>query len=338
MPIAKKYKYVDLSGYAFTGKHAVIDLLREFEGFCVPHFEFEFNLLRIQGGIRDLETALVDDWSPIRSDAAIRRFRKVVDRFSSKNSIVDPSSWFCAVGWNYEDFFNSRFKELSTAYLDEFIETSWQTNWPYPLAEIPGYELFFRKLKKLCGAKDAMDFEICLAAPETFIEVTRNYLNNLLAAFVQNRREDSARTVVMHNSFEPFNPSRSIRYFHDAKSIVVDRDPRDNYVAGLWYRPTALPPDKFIKRYRLYRQLSKRHDDGNINVLRILFEQLVLEYDTTVPKILDFLGEDHSVHVEPKKYFDPAISGKNVGIWRNYEHQEEIDLIYHELNEYCYES
>ena len=68
-------RYLDLSGYAFTGKHAVIDLVREFAGYTVAHFQFEFNLLRIQGGIRDLETALSDDWSPIRSDAAVRRFR-----------------------------------------------------------------------------------------------------------------------------------------------------------------------------------------------------------------------------------------------------------------------
>src|SRR5215217_1070617 len=95
-------RVVDLNGYALTGKSAVSDLLREFEGYWVHRRRvkgiqkssidrsrlnteyseqwktalspatgfgdpFEFDLIRMPGGIRDLETALVDDWSPIRS-------------------------------------------------------------------------------------------------------------------------------------------------------------------------------------------------------------------------------------------------------------------------------
>lgn len=54
----KKYRFLDLSSYGFSGKHAVINLAREFKGYHVPHFKFEFNLIRIQGGIRDLKNAL----------------------------------------------------------------------------------------------------------------------------------------------------------------------------------------------------------------------------------------------------------------------------------------
>ena len=69
------YRFLDLSGFIVSGKQAYSDLLREFDGFLVPEAEREFELIRIQGGIRDLENALVEDWSPIRADAALRRFR-----------------------------------------------------------------------------------------------------------------------------------------------------------------------------------------------------------------------------------------------------------------------
>lgn len=335
MPQNKNYKYLDLSGYAFTGKHAVIDLLREFKGYNVPHFEFEFNLLRIQGGIRDLETALVDDWSPIRSDAAVRRFRLVTNRLAAKNSYLDPLSWFSAAGWNYEDYFNGQFRNLSEEYLTSLITSSWVTNWPYPLLEVSNCDLFLRKLLKLLGSGKSMDFEVCLAAPDKFVELTQSYMSGLMAAFVNNC--DTTNTVVMHNSFEPFNPGRSLKYFADAKCIIVDRDPRDNYVAGLWYRPTALPVSQFIQRYRLYRQAASPSGLEGGRILKVRFEELVFDYSSTLAKILSFLGESPSIHAEPKKYFDPAVSAKNVGIWKTYEKQDEIEMIARELKEYCHD-
>ena len=329
----KIYKYLDLSGYAFTGKHAVIDLMREFRGYCVPHFQFEFNLLRIQGGIRDLETALVDDWSLIRSDAALRRFEKLVKRLAGRNYWLGPASWFSAIGAGYDEYFHGQFSPLSKKYVEGLVEAAWHADWPYPLTDISAGELFFRKLLRQLRIRRAMDFNVRLSAPKNFLDLTKSYLNGLMAAFADNQAD--IHTVVMHNSFEPVNPIRAARYFHDAKCIIVDRDPRDNYVAGLWYRPTALPPEQFIHRYRLYREAvgGRKEEDGII--LRINFEDLVLDYQKTLEKILAFLGETSASHVSPKKYFDPAVSVKNVGIWKSYPKQDEITAIARELKEYC---
>jgi len=83
-------------------------------------------------------------------------------------------------------------------------------------------------------------------------------------------------------------------------------------VAGLWYKPTRVPVDEFIKRFRIYREIAKRNAIESENILRIKFEELVTDYKKTLDKILRFLCEDKSVHVHPKKYFDPAISIKNL--------------------------
>ena len=70
--------FLDLSGYVLTGKSALTQVIREFEGFSVPDVEFEFGLFRMKDGLFDLEHSLVNDWSPLRSDAAIRRFIRLV--------------------------------------------------------------------------------------------------------------------------------------------------------------------------------------------------------------------------------------------------------------------
>lgn len=333
MNAEKKYKFLDLSGYGFSGKHAVIDLAREFRGYHVPHFAFEFNLIRIQGGIRDLETALVDDWSPIRSDAAIRRFKRLVNRLGSKNKWTDPRSWFSAVGWNYDEYYNHQFFKLSGEYIAGLAMATWVTDWPYPLGELSDGELFARKLARILRINGASDFEVNLSAPDNFLGLTRTYLARLLSS---NVGEDTT-TIVMHNAFEPFNPQRSLRYFESAKCIIVDRDPRDTFMDQLKYRPMRLPVDEFIRRYRLYREIAARNYTESKDILRIRFEDLILDYDHTVAKILNFLGETESIHAAPKKYFDPTVSIKNVGMWKHYEKQDEIEKIHRELREYCRE-
>jgi hypothetical protein len=337
MSAERPLAYVDLSGYAFTGKHAAIDLLREFRRFHVAKFAFEFNIMRVQGGIRDLETALVDDWSPIRSNAAIQRYRLLIDRFASKNAWLRPTSWFHATGWNYEVFFQGRFRARSNRYLEELSEAEWMAEWPYPMAEMHGTELFRRKLLRLLGVKSAFDVPVVLAAPssEAFMAVTRDYLADLLTAFAEG---SGAHTVVMHNTCEPFNPGRALRYFYDARSIIVDRDPRDNYVAQFSVRSVMVPPEIFVQRYRLYRELAKKHADPPGRVLRLQFESLVLDYEQTLPRIYAFLGMAPADHIAPRRYFKPEESSRNIGIWRSHPKQDEIEYIRRELSDFCYHS
>jgi len=330
----KHYKFLDLSGYAFTGKHAVIDLMREFEGYHVPHFAFEFCLLRIQGGILDLKTALVDDWSPIRSDAAIRRFKKLVKRVGTKNSRLDPRTWFEAIGLNYDEHFNHLFFELSERYLAELVEVSWKAAWPFAMADWSGSELLWRRLKRRVGFKDAFEVEMYLAPPDNFARATRRYLCDLLSSNVA----PDTTTIVMHNAFEPFNPYRCLDFFDSAKSIIVDRDPRDNFVAMSLYKFLALPAAEFTKRYRVYRMAAQRNMKPSDQILRIQYEDLVLRYDEALARILTFLDEDKTVHATPRKYFNPAISVKNIGIWKSHPNQKDIEYIARELPEYCYKN
>lgn len=326
------FRYVDLSGYGFSGKHAAIDLLREFDTYHVPHFEFEFCLLRIQGGILELESALHEDWSPIRSDAAIRRFRRLIRRLGVRSTMRKPWTLFAGAGYNYDQHFNGRFLELSNAYVDSLVTKSWVTNWPYPLTDLSGLELFARRLANKLGIPGALDVEVSLACPHDFVNHTRRFLDRLLSSNV----DGNTRVIVMHNAFEPFQPQRCLKYFDNVKSIVIDRDPRDIYVQQLSYRPVAASAPDFIVKYRVYREAAKRYATDDAAILRMRFEDLVLDYDRTLATVLAHLGETEAIHTRPRRYFDPSQSRKNVGLWKSHPHPEDIQLIESELSEYCY--
>src|SRR5262249_23008212 len=151
------------------------------------------------------------------------------------NRLTSPRSWFEAVGWNYDDYYGGAFFDLSRRYLDRLVTASWAAPWPYALADCSDGELFVRKLKQKLRWPGAMDFEYHLSRPADFVAATREYLAAVLGSNVA----PDTRIVVMHNAFEPFQPARSLKFFDHAKAIVVDRDPRDTYVQGLWYAPVA---------------------------------------------------------------------------------------------------
>jgi Sulfotransferase family len=176
-----------------------------------------------------------------------------------------------------------------------------------------------------------MDFTVTLAAPDNFLALTREYLQDLLSS----NADKTTRTIVTHNALEPFNPTRALRYFSNARIIVIDRDPRDSFVAMKPHRHLAVSVDDFILRFRVFREEAARHPEDSRQVLRLKFEDLLFDYGATVARVLNFLEEDSSVHVSPGQYFNPDISRRNAGIWRQHPDQGEIQKIKNALGRWC---
>lgn len=344
----------------FSGKAAAIDLICEFEGYSVPNYRYEFPLIRIQDGIMDLEKALIDDWSPIRSDIAVKRFQKLVTKMSGHKRKLFSIKEEELISWNYHVLYGDKFYQYSMDYAESLIDFKVKAAWPYYSMCEPFHEILKRRLRKLFIILSDMlkgrglhnkpvfdEIDLFIISGDEFLEKTSRYLEKILSIPVD---ADNVHTIVMHNAFEPFNPWRPIRYFHDAKCIVIDRDPRDVYVTSLSYsdgfndNPSvyskiscAFNVDYFIKRFEIYRKNVNIDKDPKGRVLRIHFEDLVMEYDNALELIYGFLGESEETHKQKMKYFDPAVSSKNIGLWKNYPHQNEIDQIYSQLKNYCHE-
>lgn len=325
---------LDLSGYGFSGKHACSDLLREFDGYHVEDPAFEFNLLRAPGGMVDLEAAVTGAWSFIRSDGAVRRFRRVVTRMAAQNRWNHPLSWFQAIGWSWDEHYKGRFSGLANKFIGRIVEESWDTEWPFAWVDEGAIEVFLRKLAAGFGLRNAGKFRVHLVRPEGFQLAAQDFLMELLRI----RMESRSRVAVLHNAFEPYNPERCFHFFPVAKSIVVSRDPRDVFTehARTWYAPMRIPCVEFISRFRAYQQLSG-HPEKAPGVLRIRFEELVLQYDETLTRILAHLGEPASIHVRKGEIFKPEVSCVNVGIWKEHPSQADIRRIEDELSMYCWE-
>ncbi len=333
----KQYKYIDLSGYSFTGKSAYNHLFSEFEGYHTHPYNFEFDILRTQNGIVDLYISLVDEWSPVRSSEAIRNFKKIIQAYGGNKTLLDRLTTH---GRHYDSKFLN-FSIISEQYIDSLVNSSWQGQWPYAFEKIPKFQLFIYKVLFNIGYQAIFEEEVYLSAPtdNDFKLKTKKYLNEILSS----RVASNISTIVMNNVFEPFNPSKSMQFFHNAKSIIIDRDPRDIYLSAWdytnhngskgWKSTLGSDVESFVQRFKLYRDKINHSNDNNI--LRITFEDLVFQYEQTLSTIFDFIEEDKSIHIDKKKFFDPDISKKGIGMWKNTDRKKEIDYIHNSLKEYC---
>jgi hypothetical protein len=333
----KDFFVLDLSGYSFSGKSAVYDLLTEFDGYFSHSKEFEFELIRVQGGLLDLRNALVDNWSPIRSSESIRNFYRLIDRIGGSG---DTRSRFTSAGSNYDRIFPG-FTDISKDYIESLIDASWYCDWPFPLYSCDLGSLLLKKIKKKLGFNSKELLYLSRPSNDFFISSTNLYLYRLFSSAIPGGN----KCLVINNAFEPFYPEKSLELIESSKSIIVDRDPRDIYLSALdagliqgsevGLAVTGQNVLNFIDRFKVYHLLSPI---SSPNVYRLSFESLVLDYEAESTRVLNFLGENLKVHSRKYSVFNPASSAKNVGIWKSLNNaslKSDIKIIERELSQYC---
>ena len=92
--------------------------------------------------------------------------------------------------------------------------------------------------------------------------------------------------------------------------------------------------EKFILRTnQFYKILDNNFHD---RILKIRFEDLVLNYEETKKEIEEFLCLTEENHISKFKYFNPLQSNKNVMIWKKIFKSITIEKIKNEINYFEY--
>ena len=324
---------IGVSGFSWSGSGAVIDYLMEFPKNQI-YANCEFTLAYHPDGLLDLDRNLNENCAKfLSSGVAIPRFRKLAKMLLSrqtKGEIVSLTDEYLKklvqadwVGleagqvllhnkWIYNNIASRVRHRIITKLPMEFC---WRFK-PYPLAE--------------------MEFSI---RPENFSEATLDYTSKVLRACGLNLD----RPIVLDQPFPGNNPVPYMKYYQDAKAIVVDRDPRDVFIflravfPGHSYSIPLQDVKEYVAYYKyMHKDLKKDLDDKN--VLYIRFEDLIYEYEKTSNRINDFLGLSFEEHKYTKKYFVPEDSMSNTQVYKKYgNYQNEIIYIEKYLKDYLYD-
>ena len=139
------------------------------------------------------------------------------------------------------------------------------------------------------------------------------------------------------------------------KLIIVHRDPRDQIADlvkhNLLFNDIETPTRELLAQYggsragaiayeiemiqsRRDHTFSLQKELGEGNVLILKFEDVINHYDETTAQIEGFLGLDPQDHTAKKSFLDPALSVKNIGIYKQFLHEDELPLFTDIVAEY----
>ena len=174
--------------------------------------------------------------------------------------------------------------------------------------------------------------QLCVASSKEIGSVNFSLkLGILLAALEKNK----SKLFIFDQILEPQQLYRIAHYFdEDVRFVVFDRDPRDMFLSSkyIWSKSqnySILPTE--IKNYIHFysRLLASEKIIEDDRILRIHFEDMIYNYDSSVEKIEKFVGKKIlGEHKYKKQFFNPEVSIKNTQVFNsNSSWKDEIQII-----------
>lgn len=334
-------KIVVPTGYMGSGSSAITDLIAEVDGYDADTGTFEYVFLHCPNGVFDLEDKLLIGNNALRSDEALHAFRKTMKQ------LFDKKYWW--VG-HYNKNVSPHFMEITNQYIESLVQHRPEFYWYYQ--ENADWKMLLklvvRKIVQVCTfgngkvAKPLLynDLILSYVKPEEFYTKTRRFLQELWEEMGIKKRN-----LILDQLLLPFNLFRLPNYFdqEEIRVFVVERDPRDVFIINkyIWSKnnePVPYPTDvhDFCKFYRKLREMEILVENGS--VFRLHFEELIYNYEETVARVLETLGEKSSKHTKKNTKFIPARSIENTQLFLiNEKYAKEANIIRQELSEYLYD-
>lgn len=321
-------------GFGSTGSSVVTDYLKEFNNVQVKD-NLEFTYVSGVDGLIDLERAVMNPHNRTAdSISAIKRFLKMVERKKHNFEVHGlPEKLFLdSANCFIENITMSRWYSYDSSEMKNniigLIFAKFMQNKVLPRLEI----------KKGHRINIWPKTEVRLSVrPSNFYEAARNHVDDLLVGMGL----DTNGIIALDQPFAGNNPQACFPFFKDPYAIVVDRDPRDNYVFAktkLLGKFNYIPidtVDDYIAYYRCLRK-DQPYLEDNPRILCIRFEEMVYEYENTSTRIRRFLGLPENPN--PKKVFDPALSIANTQVFKRFtKFSDDVKKIEDELTDYLYD-
>ena len=319
---------VSVTGFGHSGSGAVLDLLSEYEDVTTIGYadkesgrmqcQFEFDFMRRPWGLFDLERAFAKDAPYVLPDSCLKSFLQYIAYLHGMVGGV----------------FNDDFIVATREFIGELVYAKYGANGPFG-----NYDgLSHMQVLGSAGARWVFGHDearrICMLKNISIDEyrvIARRYLRKVIGMCLC--AGNGGRCIVLDQATSDGTADidKYIDFLGPHKEIAVWRDPRDVYATGRFLNEDWIPdvPHVFCEWYR--RRVSKYVDLKHPDFMLLRFEDLVLRYDKIMAMIEDFLGVKSDAHRKMRKFFNPDVSCRNVGLYKRLDNKSAIETIEREL-------
>lgn len=324
-------------GYYATGSSAVKDLCREYSN-CDSIGDYELRFVQDPKGISDLEYNIVENNHRHNTSNAIKDYLKLAKFYNGDFYTKRYRKYFC------EDFM-----KITQKYIDDLVQLESKAWWHYDQYNRGKIFYFFdilygkfvsifrKGLRKSFLSNKEKGYYTYMSKEE-FYRITQEYTDSLM----KNANKNNTPFLMAEQLVSPSNVNRYLNYFKDIKVIIIERDPRDLYIAcNEVYREGIVPVssvEDFCKWYRITREHRKHEPMDESRALLVNFEDMIYNYDITTDKIAKFVGLDEKDHINKLKHFNPNLSIRGTKLFDKYpKYAEDVKYIEENLAEYIYD-
>ena len=338
---ASTYKnIICTNGFGHSGSGVIIDLLSEFDNTTIfgshdkdggsplandpKTVRFEIDFIRRYGGCFSLED-ICNDSSLDFKNIKISNFINLIEYYFQTDIPI----------------YNDKFLQLSHEFVEKLTYKKIKLADPMAANEAFRYISARRKDYKNLTSPFLYDnrdnryfYYLKDLSTMQYRTIAKEYLINFLNTIES--KNNLVLDAALSDSSADFDKYED--YIGNYKMITVYRDPRDVWMTGLILQQPWIPRNKedFIFWFKDMHNIDKYLNSNDPRQLVLRFEDLVLDYDNSVLKILNFLNMDKIHHIAPKTQFRPEYSIKNIGLYKNSEYKDIMDYIYEHLKDYCY--
>ena len=302
-------------GNTNSGAGAIYEYLAGRDDVVDPLCGAEFRLLTDPGGLYDLYS-IFNTYSPQKYVDALRRFIDLVHTYNR------PPTWYrYSLGSpkvvNLEQTINN--------YLSALVGDTYPHRYIFVDSRKSPLRVLFQKIGNRLGARHVIFSEYPLG-------VTRREFESLTYSFFSqlfSYDESTHNLAVLHQTGCYWQPVSTTSLLGEPKVICVSRSPFDQY-AELKIHKGFTSSGSFIRWHKHLTKMQAEHELDDECVLRLTFEDFVLNHRESVLKVCNHLSIDPTTDSTYKL----SLSRPNVGKYQYMLSSEEIA----EINSYCYSS
>ena len=272
-------------GTGYSGSSAVYEFLKKTNKFSDPFPDKEFSLTYDPGGILDLEDKILRSKSTNQVNYAIRQFKRNYYYYINADNSSKP-------GKNFPNKIKVKF--LFDEYLKNIIEFKYLGESTFLKHQNNFYSYLESKLREKLKIKNNKEL-FSLVDYEKFKDETSKFLSKLFF------EDGKKKNILLDQGGIITDVFNSTKFYENPYIILIYRDPRDIFSEFKQKVAYSYPKEDvniFCKWYQKLINNIKNQNFEKLNMLKINFEDFVLNHNDTVQKISNFLSEDLATPLE----------------------------------------